>query len=256
MSDRPEIAARFTNDTAGHKMVILHDDGVYRHLAFYEPKHGYYWFELITTPQQLVFSGDGNSYVFRRFTDMFKFFRTGIRRDGSHHISPGYWSEKLTSGREAATSYSRELFEKEVAETLADVEGDYPGITAAWAEHVESEFNTEYEEEARRAVSEFRFGEAYRVECRACDWEFEDESYTVAVLKASTHRRESGEKHYAPTRDLTFAFSDMDEMQFQDFDWWFLWACHAIVAGIARYDRMRRYGLEKLAVREQAEVAR
>jgi hypothetical protein len=250
MSDYPESADRFARDTAAHEMVVLRDDGLYRHLVFREPTHGFYWFELITTPGQLVFSGDGNSYVFRRNPDMLQFFRSGIWRDGTHHINPGYWSEKLTSGREAATAYSEKLFAAEVAETLAAVEDDYPGITAAWAEHVESEFNIEYEEEARRALSEFRFGESHRAECRECDWQFEDESYTVTAAKARDHRREAGDKHSAPVRDLTFEFSDMDEVQLQDFEWWFLWACRAIVWGIGRYDKVTRYGLKSLAAPE------
>lgn len=247
MRDYSESAARFARDTVSHQMVALHDDGIYRHLIFREPTHGFYWFELITTPNQLVFSGDGNSYVFRRTTDMFQFFRSGIYRDGSLRINPGYWAEKLTSGREAATSYSEKLFEEEVAETLTAVQGDYPGIAAAWAEHVEAEFNTEYEEEARRALAEFEFGEAHLAKCTDCGWSFESQTYTAAAAKARDHRRETGGKHSAPVRDLTFTFSDMGEMQLQDFDWWFLWACQAIVWGIARYDRVRKYGLEKLA---------
>lgn len=247
MTDYAASAARFAADTRGHEMVVLRNDGLYRHLIFREPAHGFYWFELITTPGQLVFSGDGNSYVFRRTEDMFQFFRSGIWRDGTHHINPGYWSEKLTSGREAATSYSEKLFAEEVAETLTAVEDDYPGVAAAWAEHVESEFNCEYEEEARRALSEFRFGEAHLAKCRECTWEFEDESCTATAAKARDHLKQAGDKHSAPVRDLTFEFSDMDEVQFQDFDWWFLWACHAILAGIARHDRLRYYGLEKLA---------
>src|SRR5690606_19663157 len=131
MSDYTEIAARFANDTADHQMTVLHDDGVYRHLLFRDPQHSFNWFELITTPGQLVFSGDGDSYVFRRTTDMFDFFRSGIYRDGSLNINPGYWSEKLASSRDAATSFSEELFKAEVAKTLADVEDDYPGVDAA-----------------------------------------------------------------------------------------------------------------------------
>lgn len=250
MSDYPDVAARFAKDTADHRMTVLHDDGVYRHLLFRDPQHSFYWFELITTPGQLVFSGDGDSYVFRRTTDMFEFFRSGIYRDGSLNINPGYWSEKLASSREAATSYSEKLFEAEVTETLTVVEDDYPGIAAAWAEHVASEFNTEYEEEALRALSEFRFGEAYLAKCSACAWEFEADSYTVAAVKARGHRREAGDKHTAPVRDLTFTFSDMGEMRLQDY-WWFLWACQAIVWGVARYDRVRAYGLEALAARKQ-----
>ncbi|MFI8206832.1 hypothetical protein [Streptomyces sp. NPDC085937] len=251
ISPQTDTAARFAADTAGHQMTVLHDDGLYRHLLFRDPQHSFYWFELITTPGQLVFSGDGDSYVFRRTTDMFEFFRSGIYRDGSLNINPGYWSEKLTNSRDAATSYSEKLFEAEVTETLTAVEDDYPGIAAAWAEHVASEFNTEYEGEALRALSEFRFGEAYLAKCSACDWGFEADAYTVAAAEARSHCRKAGDKHTAPVRDLTFTFSDMGEMRLQDFDWWFLWACQAIVWGVARYDRVRTYGLQNLAARKQ-----
>jgi hypothetical protein len=244
-----EIASRFARNTAGHTMTVLHDDGLYRHLRFTSNPRGYseYWFDLITTPGQLVFSGDGESYVFRRTTDMFEFFRSGIYRDGSLHINPGYWSEKLTSNREAATTYSEKLFEDEVAESLAAAEEGYPGVTAAWAEHVESEYNIEYEEEARRALDDFRFGESYRASCTKCDWALDDESWMIARRKMAEHAKEAGEKHAGFVRDLTFTFSDTWEWQLRDFDWWFLFACHAIVWGIARYDRVRKYGLQVLA---------
>lgn len=44
-----------------------------------------------------------------------------------------------------------------------------------------------------------------------------------------------------------FCFEDAWEWNFRDYDWWFLWACHAIVWGIARYDRITYYGLQPLA---------
>lgn len=44
-----------------------------------------------------------------------------------------------------------------------------------------------------------------------------------------------------------FEFGDVWEWSFHDYDPSFLWACHAIAWGIARYDRMRRYGLLPLA---------
>lgn len=34
-----------------------------------------------------------------------------------------------------------------------------------------------------------------------------------------------------------FRFYDTHEWDFRDYDWWFLWACHAIVWGIAYYDK-------------------
>jgi hypothetical protein len=253
MSD--DIAARFARDTAQHRMTVLHDDGLYRHLRF-STRRGYgeyggYWFELITTPGQLVFSGDGESYVFRRLQDMFEFFRSGIYRDGSLHVQPGYWSEKLASNREVSTSYSEKLFQQEVTESLEAAEADCPGVTEAWAEHVESEYNTEYEEEARRALDNFRFGESYRAACGKCDWSMDSESWTVARRAAVEHSKEAGEEHGAHVRDLTFTFSDTWEWPLRDFDWWFLWACHGIVHGIARYDRLRSYGLQALATPKQ-----
>lgn len=44
-----------------------------------------------------------------------------------------------------------------------------------------------------------------------------------------------------------FAFGETWEFSFQDYEPDFLWACHAIVAGIARYDRVRSYELTALA---------
>ncbi|MFD7661314.1 hypothetical protein [Streptomyces sp. NPDC059788] len=45
--------------------------------------------------------------------------------------------------------------------------------------------------------------------------------------------------------DVTLRFPDEWDLSFEEFDWQYLWQCHAIVSGIARYD----------AVRKQAEVA-
>jgi hypothetical protein len=33
-----------------------------------------------------------------------------------------------------------------------------------------------------------------------------------------------------------FRFEDVWDWDFRDYDWWFLWACHAIVWGIRQYD--------------------
>ncbi|GAA2219641.1 hypothetical protein GCM10010400_76590 [Streptomyces aculeolatus] len=44
-----------------------------------------------------------------------------------------------------------------------------------------------------------------------------------------------------------FKFHDVWEWSFGDWDWSFIWACHAIVWGIRRYDNVRGYGLERLA---------
>ena len=222
MSDYSEIAARFAGDTARHQMTVLHDDGLYRHLFFRPSAHSFYWFELISTPGQLVFSGDGESFVFRRTTDMFEFFRSGVWRDGSLHINPGYWAEKLASDRDSVMTYSQKLFNEQVAEELKQAEEFYPGVTAAWQEHTDSVLalhSTEYEETAREALNDFEY----------------------------LGSGQTGE---------AFRFQDTWEWNFKDFDWWFLWACYGVVAGIRRYDKARRDGLLGLATRKAAASGR
>ncbi|MEV7870133.1 hypothetical protein AB0P17_29495 [Streptomyces sp. NPDC088124] len=69
----------------------------------------------------------------------------------------------------------------------------------------------------------------------------------VFTIDATRDMEAAEEEHVGSVLDLTFTFSDTWEWQLRDYDWWFLWACHAIVAGIARYDRLTGYGLGPLA---------
>ncbi len=194
---RQDIAERFKRDTAGHELTILHDDGLYRHLRFRRPERGGYWFDLITVPHALIFRGDGESFVFDRLDDMFEFFRGPVG-----WINEGYWAEKLTSDRDSVMRYSRDLFNQQVAEDLKEAEAGWPGVTAAWEKKVSgffAEYNTEYEQDARAALNDFT---------------------------------------YLP-EDATgepFRFLDTWEWQLKDYHWWFLWARHGIVWGIAQYD--------------------
>jgi len=239
-----KIRDRFARETAGHEMAVLHDDGLYRHLRFTNPQYGgIYSFDLITWPGALAIRGDINeAYVFTRLTDMFEFFRSKRRR-----INPHYWSEKLDGDRARTQAYSMDLFDEEVARELKVAEEDYPGITAAWNAHVEAEFNTEYEDEARRALDEFEFGEAYKAHCSECGWQAGADDRTDAIRQAVRHRRDFGDMHVTSIENLAFTFTDTCEWDLRDFDWSFLWACHAIVDGIRRYDKVRAYGLSGLA---------
>lgn len=57
------------------------------------------------------------------------------------------------------------------------------------------------------------------------DWDVEDEDCAREALRDFQHGK--------------FQFTDTCEWDLRDFDWWFLWALHGIVAGIARYDAAR-----------------
>lgn len=201
-----EIFTRFLRETADHVMTIAHDDGLYRHLKFRHTGKcysGYYWFDLITVPGALIFQGDGDSYVFSRMPDMFEFFRSPVGQ-----INPHYWGEKLTSRRrDEAKSYDEDLFRQQVSEAVAEAmeSGDLPGLADAVRRDVFEDGEIHYEQGARQALEDFKF--------------YLDES-----------------DRYDYNKRPDFVFVDTYEWDLKTWDWWFLWACHAIVWGIAKYD--------------------
>lgn len=69
---------RFLQDVADHKMTVVMDNGVYRHLRFAnsDSKLAFnQWFDIVTWPGFLAYSGDMGCFVFSRLKDMFEFFR-------------------------------------------------------------------------------------------------------------------------------------------------------------------------------------
>lgn len=82
----------FLNHVKNHQMIIKNDSGVHRHLLFKQPNTIDRYFNITTWDGHLCISGDMGTYVFRRLTDMFYFFR-------GEGINLGYWSEKLEAGK-------------------------------------------------------------------------------------------------------------------------------------------------------------
>lgn len=238
--DSPELKAapeRFAKDTADHEMTVLRDDGLYRHLRFQCPEKSGYWFELLTAPGSLTFMGAGEAFVFRCTKDMFGFFRSNSTP--KYPINPGYWDEKLVSDRHRAYEYSITKFEELAKKELAEVEQTFPGVTKAWDKKISgfwAEYNTEYEDEARRAVHEFAFG-AFKGSCTCGGTELFDDRYDSIDWK---------DEHTAEGCAATieeqdpFGFTDVVDWDLTDYSWWYLWACHAIVWGIGQYDTAKK----------------
>ena len=163
---------RFLPDVAEHKLTVLHDDGLYRHLRFQKPGTGFYWFDLITWPGNLAFKGDMGGFMFARITDMFEFFR-GPR------INPDYWAEKLADGRESAQRYSQALFEQQVKEHVVEAIRDREapkGIGCAIRDLFEGGDIT-WEGGARDELEHFehegwRFGETWEWNFRDYTWQY------------------------------------------------------------------------------------
>lgn len=63
---REDAEARFPSDIATHRMTVIKDDGVYRHLRFRRPDTNCYSFDILTWPGYLAYVGDMGDYVFQR----------------------------------------------------------------------------------------------------------------------------------------------------------------------------------------------
>jgi hypothetical protein len=148
----------FLKDVAEHKMTILLDQGVYRHLRFAKPSDINAHFELITGPGFLLYRGDMGCYEFERLPDMFNFFRSSELK-----INPDYWGEKLRSVScfgEGFEVYDQKAFEDVINETTEDFIANNPEIDAdelrqAVKDDVLSQ--GEFEVEARHAAGGFEF---------------------------------------------------------------------------------------------------
>ncbi|NUP46161.1 MAG: hypothetical protein HOW97_02430 [Catenulispora sp.] len=185
-----DAAERFPRETANHQMTILHDDGLYRHLRFAQPKpaSSSYWFDLITWPGSLTIRGDlGESYTFSRLPDMFEFFRGPVGQINAH-----YWSEKLDNHRDSAKEYSEEAFANVVWTYVRECGEGRRGLAKAIQQEIFDPGFCCDEQTARDALEGFEY--------------------------------------------QGFKIHDVWELSFHNYKWTFLWACHAIVWGIAQYD--------------------
>lgn len=214
MTSVENIAARFARETAEHQMTVLHDECLYRHLRFRNPKHGLYWFDLITVPGTLIFRGDGESFVFNRTEDMFEFFRSSAYK-GEPNVS--YWAEKLTSGR-AVMVYDQDLLQKHVDDLAAEAIEDEAKETVATEDRV----LTGLAEAIREQITDELTG---------------DESLDRDLVERFRYWANPTDEFKISRKAPDFEFHDSWEWNCRDYDWWFLWTCHAIVWGIAQYDK-------------------
>ena len=191
-----DTAARFEGDIATHQVVILRDDGVYRHIRFKRPTTMCMHFDLVTWPGYLCYSGDMGCFVFARLDDMFEFHR---RPPGKLSIDYRYWAEKLQASNKNGghEEFSEELFRAALASDLDDYcEGMEPGAAQALRDEV-----------AREVLPNLEDGHYSAVQ---------------AAMGFSHNGRHP--------------FCDFWDHRLMDHQHGFVWACHAIAWGIAAYD--------------------
>lgn len=200
---------KFLKDVAEHKMEIIRDDGVNRHVRFKAPSTYNMHFDLVTWPGYLCYTGDMGTYVFKRTEDMFCFFRTdkgdfNFNRNGGLSVNRGYWGEKLESIDRSSgyKEYSEEKFKSIVNETV-----------------------DEYIEENGWAVAGTN-----AIELR--DAVFQD------VLCCA----ETDHDAWEAARDFNhegFQFHDFWEHDLTDYTFHFIWCCYALAWGIEQYDKQK-----------------
>ena len=80
---------QFLEHVKDHDIKIIREDGLYRHIEL-RNKNGCsnQYFQIVTWPGYLAYTGDMGCFVFSRIDDMFAFFRV-------KDINPGYWAEKV-----------------------------------------------------------------------------------------------------------------------------------------------------------------
>lgn len=207
-TENTEVAA-FLRDVATHELKIIRDDGLYRHLRFKRPGTSCMYFDLITWPGHLCYTGDMGTYVFQRIEDMLEFFRRETK-DDELPINPGYWSEKVIAvdgGRHPGCvfEYDHEKYLSVVNEYLAD-----------WLEGL----SEEHQEELKEAV--------------------QDE-----VLRFADDHDEHGNfsrayEFYAEVGGQEYQFTDIFERSMRRLTDRYLWCCRALVWGIGLYDAAKQ----------------
>lgn len=207
---------KFLADVAAHQMIVIRDEGLYRHIRFKRPNSGCMHFDLVTWPGYLAYSGDMGCYVFCRIEDMFEFFRMdrndwNFNRNGGLSINPGYWSEKLMAvdcGRSkgSATEFSEERFRRVI-----------------------NEYRVRWIRENRHGLTKDERREL---------WEAVDEE----VLSRGDSEHEAMQAAYGFSHRFfgpTFEFTDFLDHDFTVFTYRFEWCCYALAWGIQKYDEAK-----------------
>lgn len=187
MPKRVLTEQEFLKDVSTHRLEILRDDGVYRHLRFRatdaDGRTSYNMgFDLVTWPGWLAYTGDMGSYTFTRLEDMLQFFR---RTDNSYRIDLRYWAEKCTAQdkHDGIVKFSPEQFRAEVRRWFDERTEDMPdGERAQLLSEVEREVSDTADDgadAAYRAALDFEhekrplFEDFYEVDCNEYTQRFE-----------------------------------------------------------------------------------
>lgn len=191
----------FLEDVANHKMEVLLDQGIYRHIRFRKPGDSNHWFEIITWPNFLTVAGDMGTWTFSRLPDMFDFFRSSKEMS----INPSYWAEKLQNGTHGGHDNAKVFDGETFGGQLLD--------------QLENYYSFEGEELAE-------ITQAVKDEILNDDWSYE----LMTAARDFSHTFSDGRK---------FQFDTCELPSGKGYCYHFIWCLYAIVWGIRQHDELR-----------------
>lgn len=199
----------FLADVKDHKLTVIHEHGVHRHLRFQAPGTMCMHFDIITWPGYLCYTGDMGTYVFTRLRDMFEFFRRPKDRELFQWIDRRYWAEKVEAADkyDGITEFSEEKFERAIMERLVE-----------WIR----EHREDTTKEERRDL-----------------WDAVMDEVIGADNDYGGHRKQAAAYdfvHRVNDKIRSFHFVDLFESGFDEYTHRFNWCCHALRWGIGQYD--------------------
>lgn len=195
--EKRPFSQQFEKDVANHEMFVIKDDGLYRHLRFKNPDTMCMHFDILTWPGYLCYTGDMGTFVFRRLTDMFQFFR----KSDNSPIDFAYWAQKAEAVDriDDIREWCPEAFRTNVLEFISETySGHTPESKESIISSIEREVLSNIYDLPKDCLLE-----------RLCEfslvWDWEDLSSIVENSMVYSQR--------------------------------FLWCCHALVWGISCYDK-------------------
>lgn len=251
--------ASFLDQTKDHRLSVLREDGLYRHLRLQQPGTRIWSWDVITWPGYLATAGDvADGYMFTRLLDMVDFFTlSGSSRDyysdGAPAIDLRYWAEKLCGGRSHdVKSYSHQRFLALVDEHLAENEelGDAAQVeydkTVDVAKAVCSRRGVDFD----AYVEDLRAHDGYSTFDLEIDPDDPDEleyfeqplpEHSPAQRRqeilddARWHNNTEHEAHTWLGDNEKYVGTDTWEWDLREYDSDFLFACYGIDLAISRY---------------------
>ena len=214
----------FLNDVSKHEMKVLLDNGIYRHLRFKQQGSSNMWFDVVTWPGFLAYTGDMGAFVFARLEDMFEFFRGRPVDDKDKlYINLSYWGEKLEAvdqvGRwdSGYRVFSPDKLKEHVEEQIKNWVEDCDETYDSSDEEIMAD-RTEFENELRYAIKE----DVYRL--------LED---------GEQEARRAVNDFQCKIGNRTYNFSDTWEWECTEYTFRFVWCCYAVAYSIQQYDNSK-----------------